>query len=44
MLELQQLAVAYGEARAVWDISLRVAKGRTAVRGGPNGAGQDHAW
>jgi branched-chain amino acid transport system ATP-binding protein len=40
MLELQQLAVAYGEARAVWDISLRVAKGELLCVVGPNGAGK----
>ena len=40
MLELQQLAVAYGEARAIWDISLRVAKGELLCVVGPNGAGK----
>jgi len=40
MLELQQLAVAYGEARAVRDISLRVAKGELLCVVGPNGAGK----
>src|SRR5512133_750262 len=40
MLELQQLTVAYGEARAVWDVSLRVAKGELLCVVGPNGAGK----
>jgi branched-chain amino acid transport system ATP-binding protein len=40
MLELQQLTVAYGEARAVWDVSLNVAKGELLCVVGPNGAGK----
>ena len=40
MLELQQLTVAYGEARAVWDVSLQVAKGELLCVVGPNGAGK----
>jgi len=40
MLELQQLTVAYGQARAVWDISLRVATGELLCIVGPNGAGK----
>src|SRR6185369_3684738 len=40
MLELQQLTVAYGQARAVWDISLRVAQGELLCVVGPNGAGK----
>ncbi len=40
MLELQQLTVAYGEARAVWDVSLKVAKGELLCVVGPNGAGK----
>lgn len=40
MLELQQLTVAYGEARALWDISLRVAPGELLCVVGPNGAGK----
>ena len=40
MLELQQLTVAYGQARAVWDVSLQVAKGELLCVVGPNGAGK----
>ncbi len=40
MLELQQLTVAYGEARAVWEVSLRVAPGELLCIVGPNGAGK----
>lgn len=40
MLELQQLTVAYGEARALWDVSLRVAPGELLCVVGPNGAGK----
>jgi branched-chain amino acid transport system ATP-binding protein len=40
MLELQHLTVAYGEARAVWDVSLRVARGELLCVVGPNGAGK----
>jgi len=40
MLELQQVTLAYGEARAVWDVSLRVAKGELLCVVGPNGAGK----
>jgi len=40
MLELQQVTVAYGEARAVWDVSLQVAKGELLCVVGPNGAGK----
>ena len=40
MLELQQLTVAYGEARALWDISLQVARGELLCVVGPNGAGK----
>jgi branched-chain amino acid transport system ATP-binding protein len=40
MLELKQLTVAYGEARAVWDVSLRVAPGELLCIVGPNGAGK----
>jgi branched-chain amino acid transport system ATP-binding protein len=40
MLELQQLTVAYGEARAVWDVSLQVARGELLCVVGPNGAGK----
>jgi branched-chain amino acid transport system ATP-binding protein len=40
MLELHQLTVAYGEARAIWDVSLRVAPGELLCVVGPNGAGK----
>jgi branched-chain amino acid transport system ATP-binding protein len=40
MLELRQLTVAYGEARAVWDVSLQVAQGELLCIVGPNGAGK----
>jgi branched-chain amino acid transport system ATP-binding protein len=40
MLDLRQLTVAYGEARAVWDISLHVATGELLCVVGPNGAGK----
>jgi branched-chain amino acid transport system ATP-binding protein len=40
MLELKELTVAYGEARAVWDVSLRVAPGELLCIVGPNGAGK----
>ena len=40
MLELHELSVAYGEARAIWDVSLKVAKGELLCIVGPNGAGK----
>ncbi|WP_298933950.1 ABC transporter ATP-binding protein [uncultured Ramlibacter sp.] len=40
MLELHQLTVAYGQARAIWDVSLRVAQGELLCIVGPNGAGK----
>jgi branched-chain amino acid transport system ATP-binding protein len=40
MLELHQLTVAYGEARAIWDVSLQVAQGELLCVVGPNGAGK----
>jgi branched-chain amino acid transport system ATP-binding protein len=40
MLELQQLAVAYGEARALWDVSLQAKPGELLCIVGPNGAGK----
>ena len=40
MLELQQVTVAYGEARALWDISLAVKQGELLCIVGPNGAGK----
>ena len=40
MLELHDLTVAYGQARAIWDVSLNVAKGELLCIVGPNGAGK----
>ncbi|WBY03290.1 ABC transporter ATP-binding protein [Ramlibacter tataouinensis] len=40
MLELEQVTVAYGEARALWDISLQVRPGELLCVVGPNGAGK----
>jgi len=40
MLELHQVTVAYGEARALWDISLQVRQGELLCVVGPNGAGK----
>jgi len=40
MLDLQQLTVAYGQARALWDISMQVAHGELLCVVGPNGAGK----
>ncbi|MBG9390420.1 ABC transporter ATP-binding protein [Caenimonas aquaedulcis] len=40
MLELRQLSIAYGQARAVWDVSLHVAPGELLCIVGPNGAGK----
>jgi branched-chain amino acid transport system ATP-binding protein len=40
MLELRQVTVAYGEARALWDISLNVKPGELLCIVGPNGAGK----
>ncbi|ROZ79854.1 ABC transporter ATP-binding protein [Ramlibacter sp. WS9] len=40
MLDLQQLTIAYGQARAVWDISLKVGAGELLCVVGPNGAGK----
>ncbi|RYF36758.1 MAG: ATP-binding cassette domain-containing protein, partial [Comamonadaceae bacterium] len=40
MLELRQLTVAYGQARAIWEISLQVAPGELLCIVGPNGAGK----
>lgn len=40
MLELSQLTVAYGEARALWDVSMKVAQGELLCVVGPNGAGK----
>jgi branched-chain amino acid transport system ATP-binding protein len=40
MLDLQQLTAAYGEARALWDISMHVKQGELLCVVGPNGAGK----
>ena len=40
MLEVQQLGVAYGDVRAVWDVSFTVNQGEIVVLIGPNGAGK----
>ena len=40
MLELHQVTVAYGEARALWEISLDVKHGELLCIVGPNGAGK----
>ena len=40
MLELAGLTVAYGEARALWDVSLSVEQGELLCVVGPNGAGK----
>jgi branched-chain amino acid transport system ATP-binding protein len=40
MLDLRELTVAYGEARALWDISLHVEKAELLCVVGPNGAGK----
>jgi len=40
MLELRELTVAYGQARAIWDVSLKVAQGELLCVVGPNGAGK----
>jgi branched-chain amino acid transport system ATP-binding protein len=40
LLEVENLAVAYGDVRALWEISLRVEGGEIAVLIGPNGAGK----
>jgi branched-chain amino acid transport system ATP-binding protein len=40
MLEVRNLGVAYGDVRAVWDISLRVEAGEIVVLIGSNGAGK----
>jgi branched-chain amino acid transport system ATP-binding protein len=40
MLDLRDLTVAYGEARALWDISLQVEKAELLCVVGPNGAGK----
>jgi len=40
MLEIEQLTVAYGQARAIWDVSLHVEQGELLCIVGPNGAGK----
>ena len=40
MLEVDRIIVAYGEAGALWDVSLRVAPGELLCIVGPNGAGK----
>ena len=40
LLEARHLAIAYGDAPAVWDASLRVAEGELVSVIGPNGAGK----
>jgi branched-chain amino acid transport system ATP-binding protein len=40
MLEVDRIAVAYGEAGALWDITLRVRRGELLSIVGPNGAGK----
>jgi branched-chain amino acid transport system ATP-binding protein len=40
LLEVRQLAIAYGDAPAVWDASLDVAAGEIVSVIGPNGAGK----
>jgi branched-chain amino acid transport system ATP-binding protein len=40
MLEVERLQVAYGDATAVWDVSLTVAAGELVTVVGPNGSGK----
>ncbi len=40
MLELRNLAMAYGDIRALWDVSLQVDKGEIVALLGSNGAGK----
>ena len=40
MLEVDRIVVAYGEAGALWNVSLRVAPGELLCIVGPNGAGK----
>ena len=40
MLELRDVAVAYGDVRVLWDVSLRVERGEIVTLVGANGAGK----
>ena len=40
LLEVRHLAIAYGDAPAVWDATLAVAPGEIVAVIGPNGAGK----
>src|SRR3569832_2818774 len=40
MLELHEVTVAYGQARALWDVSMTVRQGELLCVVGPNGAGK----
>ena len=40
MLHIENLAVAYGDVRALWDVSLEVRAHEIVVLIGPNGAGK----
>jgi branched-chain amino acid transport system ATP-binding protein len=40
MLEIDQLAVAYGDVQVLWDVSLRVERGEIVTLVGANGAGK----
>jgi branched-chain amino acid transport system ATP-binding protein len=40
MLEIDQLAVAYGDVQVLWDVSLRVERGEIVILVGANGAGK----
>ena len=40
MLEVQEIRVAYGQATALWDVSLSIGKGELLCVVGPNSAGK----
>ena len=40
VLEVRHLSVAYGDAVALWDVSLRIEEGELVAVVGPNGAGK----
>ncbi|MGH7319784.1 MAG: ATP-binding cassette domain-containing protein, partial [Candidatus Rokuibacteriota bacterium] len=40
MLEVERLLVAYGDATAIWDVSLTVGEGELVSVVGPNGSGK----